>query len=131
MLWSLIKIVAFLAVVAAIVFGLAWILETPGEVRIAFGTREFFVSPHRLPDRRRRAGAGRRWCVLKLLGLLGAVIRFLLGDETAISRYFSRGRERRGYRRAARRHASRSRPATRRTAMRRRRRPTAARPAAS
>ena len=35
--------------------------------------------------------------ILKLLGFLGAVLRFLLGDETAISRYFSRGRERRGF----------------------------------
>lgn len=29
MLWSLVKIVAFLAVAAAIVFGLGWIMETP------------------------------------------------------------------------------------------------------
>ena len=37
MLWSLVKIVAFLAVAAALVFGLGWIMETPGEIRIAFG----------------------------------------------------------------------------------------------
>ena len=41
MLWSLVKIVAFLAVATALVFGLGWIIETPGEVRIAFGSREF------------------------------------------------------------------------------------------
>ena len=35
--------------------------------------------------------------LLKLLGFLGAVVRFLLGDETAISRYFARSRERRGF----------------------------------
>jgi HemY protein len=38
------------------------------------------------------------WLALKLLGLIGAVIRFLNGDETAISRYFDRNRERKGYR---------------------------------
>jgi HemY protein len=38
------------------------------------------------------------WLALKVLGLLGAVIRFLNGDETAISRYFDRNRERKGYR---------------------------------
>lgn len=96
MLWSLVKIVAFLAVAAALVFGLGWIMETPGEVRIAFGTREFFLSP-----------IGFLIAVvllvllgivvLRLVGLLVAVMRFLLGDETAISRHFSRSRERRGY----------------------------------
>ena len=35
--------------------------------------------------------------VLKLLGFLVALFRFLMGDETAISRYFSRSRERRGF----------------------------------
>ena len=45
MLWSILKILLFLAVAAALAFGAAWILETPGEVRIAFGSREFFVSP--------------------------------------------------------------------------------------
>ena len=35
--------------------------------------------------------------LLKLLGFLGAVVRFLLGDETAISRYFARSRERKGF----------------------------------
>ncbi len=37
------------------------------------------------------------WLLLRLLGLLGAVFRFLNGDETAISRYFDRNRERKGY----------------------------------
>jgi HemY protein len=96
MLWSLVKIIAFLALATAIVFGLAWIIETPGEVRIAFGSREFFVSPIGFI-----IGVVILVLVglvlLKLLGLLVAVVRFLLGDETAISRYFSRSRERRGY----------------------------------
>lgn len=96
MLWSLVKIVAFLAVAAAIVFGLGWIMETPGEVRIAFGTREFFVSPIGfLVAIVLLVVLG--LVVLKIVGFLVAVIRFLLGDETAISRHFSRSRERRGY----------------------------------
>jgi HemY protein len=37
------------------------------------------------------------WLVLRLVGLLVAVLRFLNGDETAISRYFDRNRERKGY----------------------------------
>ena len=45
MLWSILKILVFLGLAAALAFGAAWILETPGEVKIAFGGREFFLSP--------------------------------------------------------------------------------------
>ena len=62
MLWSLLKIVVFLGVAAALAFGAAWILETPGEVRIAFGGREFFAAPIGFVVGRRRGGAARRWC---------------------------------------------------------------------
>jgi HemY protein len=37
------------------------------------------------------------WLAFKLIGLAIATFRFLNGDETAISRYFSRNRERKGY----------------------------------
>ena len=37
------------------------------------------------------------WLFLKLIGLLLAILKFLNGDETAISRYFDRNRERKGY----------------------------------
>jgi HemY protein len=37
------------------------------------------------------------WLGLKLLALLVATFKFLNGDETAISRYFDRNRERKGY----------------------------------
>ena len=69
MLWSILKILLFLGLVAALAFGATWILETPGEVKIAFGGREFFVSPIGFV-----IGRGGRWscwrCVLlKLIGL--------------------------------------------------------------
>jgi HemY protein len=96
MLWSLLKIAIFIGVAVALAFGAAWILETPGEVRIAFGAREYYVSPIGF-----LVGVlllvVLALLVLKLLGFLGAVVRFLFGDETAISRYFARGRERRGF----------------------------------
>jgi HemY protein len=37
------------------------------------------------------------WLLLKLISFLVAVLRFLNGDETAISRFFDRNRERKGY----------------------------------
>ena len=96
MLWSLLKIVVFLAIAALLAFGAVWILDTPGEVSIAFGNREFLVSP---------IGFVVALCalvlialvILKIVGFLAALVRFLLGDETAISRYFRRSRERRGF----------------------------------
>jgi len=37
------------------------------------------------------------WVLLKLLALLFAVLKFINGDETALSRYFDRNRERKGF----------------------------------
>ena len=45
MLWSILKVLLFLGLAVALAFGASWILETPGEVKIAFGGREFFLSP--------------------------------------------------------------------------------------
>jgi HemY protein len=95
MLWSLLKIVLFIAVAAALAYGASILLETPGEVVIAIGQREFSVTPLGFV----------LWLlgfvvlavvVLKVLGFLWALVRFVLGDETAISRFFARNREKRG-----------------------------------
>ena len=38
------------------------------------------------------------WLVLKIASLILAIFRFINGDETAVSRYFDRNRERKGFR---------------------------------
>ena len=38
------------------------------------------------------------WLVLKIVSLILAIFRFINGDETAVSRYFDRNRERKGFR---------------------------------
>ena len=60
MIWSLIKILCFVALVIEATFGVSLQLETSGGVR-------------------------------------NSVVRFLNGDETAVSRYFDRNRERKGF----------------------------------
>jgi HemY protein len=95
-LWSLLKIFAFLAIAAALAFTASWILETPGEVKIAFGGREFFVSPIGFVIGL-VALIFVALVILRIIGFLVALVRFLLGDETALSRYFLRNRERRGF----------------------------------
>jgi len=96
MIWSLIKIVLFVTVVAAMTFGAGYLIEAGGEVRVAIGTIEFSLTP--------LAGMigvlailGLGWIMFRLVGLAVAVFRFFNGDETAISRYFDRNRERRGF----------------------------------
>jgi HemY protein len=96
MIWSLIKIVLFVVVVAALTLGAGFLIEAGGEVRIAIGAMEFSLTP--------LAGMigllvilACGWVIFRLTGLLIAVFRFFNGDETAISRYFDRNRERRGF----------------------------------
>jgi HemY protein len=95
MLWSLIKVAIFVAVAVGLAFGARYLLETPGEVRFAFDTHEVLLSPLGFVIALCLALLG-AYLLLKLIGLLAAVVRFLLGDETAISRYFARARQRRG-----------------------------------
>ncbi|SEQ86037.1 heme biosynthesis protein HemY [Thalassovita taeanensis] len=96
MLWSLIKIVVFVALVAAAALGAAYLLEMEGGVRIAFGGIEVNLTPL-------NAVIGllvmlvALWLLLKLASLAVALLKFLNGDETALSRYFDRNRERKGF----------------------------------
>lgn len=96
MLWSLLKIIVFVAIAAAVAYGASILLETPGEVRLALGNREFFLSPIGFT-----IALGllllAAIVLLKVIGFLVALVRFVLGDETAISRYFRGNRERRGF----------------------------------
>ena len=96
MLWSLIKILVFVAVVAALTFGAGYLLETSGGVQITVAGTEYTFSPLQSVIAAVILVVA-VWIGLKLLSLLVATVRFLNGDETAISRYFDRNRERRGY----------------------------------
>jgi len=96
MLWSLIKFLIFIGLVAALAFGAMYLIDTGGGVRIAVANTEFSFGPV-------QAVVAAilllivLWIVLKLAGLLVATLRFLNGDETAISRWFDRSRERKGF----------------------------------
>jgi len=96
MLWSLLKILVFVALIALLAFGAGLLMETAGGVQITVAGTEFTL------------GALQSviamvvlvvlvWVFLKLVSLLVATLKFLNGDETALSRYFDKGRERKGY----------------------------------
>ncbi|RLJ41262.1 HemY protein [Litoreibacter meonggei] len=96
MLWSLVKILVFVGVIVAVTLGLGMLLETSGGVRVSVANTEFTLSPLMAILGLVALLAG-FWILLKVLGLLSATFHFLNGDETAISRYFTRNRERKGF----------------------------------
>jgi HemY protein len=96
MLWSLIKILVFVAVIALLAHGAGYLLESSGGIQITFAGTEYTLAPLQ------SVIAGLLllvllWLMLKLFSLFVATLKFINGDETAISRYFDKGRERRGY----------------------------------
>lgn len=96
MLWSLIKIVLFLAAIAALALGASWLMETDGGIRVTVADVEVTLGPLQAVIAAMLLLAA-VWLLLKLIGLAIATFHFLNGDETAISRYFDRNRERRGF----------------------------------
>ncbi len=96
MLLSLIKIIAFIAVITGLTYGATQLMEVDGKAVIAIAGLEMTLSPLQLVFAF-AALIVLVWLALKLLALLVATYHFLNGDETAISRYFDRNRERKGF----------------------------------
>ncbi|WP_413717936.1 heme biosynthesis protein HemY [Silicimonas sp. MF1-12-2] len=96
MLWSLIKVILFLGFVALAAWSAGLLMESEGGVRIAVANYEFTLGAL-------ESVIGLMvlvlavWLGLKIVGLIVAFLHFLNGDETAITRYFARNRERKGY----------------------------------
>ncbi|MDT1060250.1 heme biosynthesis HemY N-terminal domain-containing protein [Paracoccus sp. CPCC 101403] len=96
MLLSALKILIFFAVVLAVTLGAVQLAETGHGLRMVYGGTEYVLGPV-------QALIGLillfllGWLVVKLVGFALAFVRFLMGDETAINRYFARSRERKGY----------------------------------
>ena len=96
MLWSLFKIVLFVVIVAALTLGAGYLMESSGGIQITAGGTEFTLGPLQSVIAALVA-IFVVWLFLKLFTLLIATLKFINGDETAISRYFDRNRERKGF----------------------------------
>jgi len=96
MLWSLLKVLIFVTTVALLTLGVGYLMDTDGAIRVAVGTTEFTLSPLAAV-----IGAlvllATIWLLFRVVGLTIAILKFLHGDETAITRFFLRNRERRGF----------------------------------
>ena len=95
MLWTLLKILLFVAAVAGLTFAAERLMETEEGILIAVGGVEFALGPL-------QAVIAALlllfvvWLILKVVGLIVATLKWINGDETALSRYFARNREQRG-----------------------------------
>ncbi len=96
MIWSLLRILFFIVAVLALTFAVNLLIQADTVLRVAFGGWELSLRPLQMAIAALVIVAA-VWVLLKVLGLLVAVLRFLNGDETAISRYLDRDRERRGF----------------------------------
>lgn len=97
MLWSVVKIAVFIALVGLATLAASYLLELEGGVRIVMAGFEINLTPL-------KAVVALAllvlliWAFLKLAGVLVAVLKFINGDETALSRHFDRSRQEKGYR---------------------------------
>ena len=82
MIWSLARVLFFVAAVAALAFGLGLLIERGEGVRIAVAGWEFTLGPV-VAAALLVALVVVVWLGLRLAGLAVATLRFLAGDETA------------------------------------------------
>lgn len=96
MIWSLLKVLLFVAAIGALTYGAGVLLDTGSGIRIAAGGYEFTLGPLQAVIALFVLMIA-IWLLMKTIGLIVATLRFFNGDETAISRYFDRDRQRKGY----------------------------------
>ena len=96
MIWALIRIFLFIGLIGLITISASYVIESSNTILIQFAGVEIAIHPI-------SALFGvflfvlLIWGIEWLIGICRAVFHFFNGDETAISRYFKKGREKRGY----------------------------------
>jgi len=97
MIFSLIKVAIFIALATVFALGINYLQDSSGGVLVSFQGKEYPLSPLVFVLGALAAFAA-FWVLLKLAGFLVATLRFIRGDKTAISRFWDKRREQRGYR---------------------------------
>jgi len=96
MIGSLVRIILFISAIALVTFGIVFLIDTGGEVRVSIAAMEYSFSPLMAMIAVILLLVA-VWITIILLGLIIAVLHFFNGDETALTRYFNRNREKRGF----------------------------------
>ena len=101
MLISLFRLSLFLIIIMAFAWGASYLASDQnkilGSTIIEISGFEYSISPIQLLILLGLIILA-AWLVLKIVSLILAIFRFINGDETAVSRYFDRNRERKGFR---------------------------------
>ena len=101
MLISLFRLSLFLIIIMAFAWGASYLASDQnkilGSTIIEISGFEYSISPIQLLILLGLIILA-AWLVLKIASLILAIFRFINGDETAVSRYFDRNRERKGFR---------------------------------
>lgn len=95
MIWTVLKVLVFLGAVAGLTWGVEQLMQAEGGLRVAVLDTEFTLGPLATA----LAALGLLvvlWAILKVAGLLVALVRFVNGDSTAVSRFFETRRKRLG-----------------------------------
>ncbi|WP_172327835.1 heme biosynthesis protein HemY [Mangrovicoccus sp. HB161399] len=95
MLWTLIKILVFIAVIVGLEYAVTIIAGSGENLTVIFGGYEVTLGPLQAVVAAIALFVA-VWIVLRLVGLLIALLRFIAGDKTAFTRWFYRYREKRG-----------------------------------
>lgn len=95
MFWTLLKILVFVGIVIALAFGAGQLMDSGQTVGLRLMDMEFTLGPVQAVIALALLFVA-VWVVMKLVGLSLAVLRFMNGDETAVRRYFTHNREKRG-----------------------------------
>ncbi len=95
MLLSLLKILLFFAVILSIAVGLNTLSATSDGVRLVLNGTEYTLGPIQAVVALVALMVA-AWVFFKILGMVWAFLRFIMGDETAINRYFARSRREKG-----------------------------------
>lgn len=96
MLWLILKVSVFFVLTLALAWGAWYVLDMDGGVTIQAAGIEVVLTPI-LSVLALVAMVIAVWLLLRLAALLVALLKFINGDETALSRYFDRNRERKGF----------------------------------
>lgn len=98
MLWSLLKILVFVVVLVAAASGVHYLINADGGISLSIPQLGIEANPGALQSVIALiALVVIVWVLLKALSFLVALWRFMNGDDTAISRFFTRNREAKGY----------------------------------
>ncbi len=97
MIWLVLRVVVFVGIIGAAAIGGAYLIDSRGQVAITWQGVEYPPLSNFEFLALIIIAMAALYLLYKLIGLALATLRFLLGDETALTRYWTRAKQRRGF----------------------------------